>query len=67
MTDNLKYADGFLYGESGGQLEYVSQRIEWKYRNAQEGTVPYIIIKFTDHDVYPDGKFYEISFEIHCP
>ena len=59
-----------LYGHAGGQLEYVSQRLEW--RESPKGRwTQLMIIRFTDHDVrsWPhkellDGRYYEIEFPL---
>lgn len=55
-----------LWGNSGGQLEYVSQRIETRQRDGQVYQV--MILRFTDHDVWAmpaegliEGKYYEIE------
>lgn len=59
-----------IHGVSGGQLEYVSQRVETKLRPTGE---PYqvMILVFTDHDVQAmphqglkDGQFYEYEFPL---
>lgn len=56
-----------LWGNSGGQLEYVSQRIETKQRPTGE-VYQVMILRFTDHDAWAmpveglvDGKYYEIE------
>lgn len=69
-----------LWGMSGGQLEYVSQRIEVRKRvskgETMTATVYYnvMVIRFTDHDHCRDkpeensdlveGKYYEFEFPI---
>lgn len=68
-----------LFGIEGGQLEYVSQRVEWK-KNAGGRWVPQMVIRFTDHDVQSggivfnedgtakngliEGQYYELTFPI---
>lgn len=56
-----------LWGNSGGQLEYVSQRIETRQRNTGE-VYQVMILRFTDHDAWAvdvpgliEGKYYEIE------
>lgn len=58
-----------LWGSAGGQLEFVSQRVEWRKCDATQKAVPVIVIRFTDHDAqaYPlntliEGKYYELEF-----
>ena len=55
-----------LWGMSGGQLEFVSQRTETK-----DGK-KVCIIRFTDHDVHwgdheelIEGKYYELEFPFY--
>lgn len=66
----ISLSDGQLWGSAGGQLEYVSQRIEFKQWPTGE-YYQVMIIRFTDHDAqaYPlddliDGKYYELSFPL---
>lgn len=68
----ISQSGGKLYGASGGQLEYVSQRIEWKKRENSATYYPVMIVRFTDHDVQwgdrqnlIEGRFYELEFPIH--
>lgn len=54
-----------LWGSSGGQLEYVSQKVVWK--QAFNGYLRcYLMVRFTDHDVQAtkegEGKFYDLYF-----
>lgn len=66
------YMRGALWGRAGGQLEFVSQRTEW--RKESDGTTwrPYMIMTFTDHDVQitadidERSPWYEIAFPIFC-
>lgn len=75
---SLLYSDGKLWGHSGGQLEYVSQRIE--HRQYPDGKwFAVMVLRFTDHDHsfytgeedFPpfegmiDNQFYELEFPIH--
>lgn len=72
VSCNYKNKLGHLYGRAGGQLEYVSQRLEWR----QEGNRYYqvVVMRFTDHDhslplfqsssEMIDGKYYEFEFEL---
>ena len=61
---------GSLWGSSGGQLEFVSQKVVTKKRS--DGSfVVMMILRFTDHDVRHspnenliDGKYYEIEVPI---
>jgi len=77
-TINKNETIGKLWGKSGGQLEYVSQRIE--YRTGSDGHVSWVmVIRFTDHDhEFYDGyeqfppfegmiknKYYEIEFPLN--
>lgn len=72
--DAVSVARRKLWGCAGGELEYVSQRIEWRERpQSKSGWEPVMIIRFTDHDVQAspgregliDGKFYEFEFPVH--
>jgi len=58
-----------LWGMSGGQLEFVSKRLEMR------GNTPFIVLRFTDHDVQAikdfsileelaEGEFYEIEIPV---
>lgn len=62
----LDHVHGSLSGASGGQLEYVSQQIQWRLQGG--AYVPGILIRFTDHDVqaYEDGEkcYYELWFPV---
>lgn len=69
MRPSLVTCDnGSLWGKSGGQLEYVSQRVEWRPDDSRM----VMVIRFTDHDhamddieTNPDlieGRFYELEF-----
>lgn len=67
----IEYADKSLWGVAGGQLEYVSQRVEMRQR-PDKSWVTLMVIRFTDHDVQwgddkrlIDSKYYEIEFPIH--
>jgi hypothetical protein len=73
MSD-ITYDKNTLFGIAGGQLEFVSQRVEWK-RSQSGQWIPNMIMRFTDHDVqslgkdFPnpnliEGKYYELSFPI---
>ena len=63
-----------LWGISGGELEYVSQRVEWRQRvkGSVEPWHAVMVIRFTDHDVQADdfrsglieGKYYELEIPI---
>ena len=52
-----------LFGASGGQLEYVSQRVDVRTHTTARGPIPYhvMVIRFTDHDVQvaPNDKLIE--------
>ncbi len=59
-----------LWGNSGGQLEYVSQRIETKQRPTGEA-YQVMVLRFTDHDAWSmpvegliDGKYYEVEIPL---
>lgn len=59
-----------LWGIAGGQLEYVSQRIEMR-RKGGFSWEEVVIIRFTDHDVqaHPrpeliEGIYYELEFPL---
>lgn len=59
-----------IHGDSGGQLEYVSQRIETRTRPTGE-VYQVMILTFTDHDVWAmnheglkEGKYYEYEFPL---
>lgn len=64
--------DGKLFGNSGGQLEFVSLRTEMRQTKSAwgGGWVPVVVIRFTDHDMQAtkphadliDGEFYELEF-----
>jgi hypothetical protein len=76
MSNLIEYDDGKLWGRAGGELEYVSQRIEWR----EDGSrwYPVVVIRFTDHDHFGssylkdlpsvsgmvDNQFYEIEFRL---
>ena len=60
-----------MYGIAGGQLEFVSQRVEWRREPDYNGgrSFPVIIIRFTDHDCQAnpmpqliEGKYYEFEY-----
>lgn len=64
---------GQLWGRAGGQLEFVSQRIEW--RDIGNGRhQQYMVIRFTDHDhtlslfqespEMIEGKYYDFEFPL---
>ena len=61
-----------LWGSHGGQLEFVSQRIEWKPHTGDIQWCAWMTFRFTDHDQYMGGCedapvdkiFYEISVPI---
>lgn len=66
----IEYSDKKLWGVSGGQLEYVSQRIENRLIDKKWHQV--VVIRFTDHDVQNfdddtlvDGKYYELEFPLY--
>lgn len=62
----IKASDNRLWGRSGGELEYVSQHIE--YQESSVGVFfPVMVMTFTDHDIQPDGGFYELRFRIFSP
>ncbi len=63
--DDIVFHDGTLWGISGGQLEYVSQRVETKYKGTKWETR--MVITFKDHDVADTGdtNIYKISFPIN--
>lgn len=66
-----------LFGFSGGQLEYVSQRLEWR-QSGNGHCYQVMVIRFTDHDIRAvadikdiphnknliDGKYYELEFPL---
>lgn len=62
---------GKLFGISGGQLELVSQRADFRQR--PDGSwFPVMVMRFTDHDVQfgehkelIEGKYYELEFPLH--
>jgi hypothetical protein len=62
MSDTPNYKDlvavhaNSLWGISGGQLEYVSQRTEWRH-DADSRHYPVMVIRFTDHDVQATKDF----------
>lgn len=62
----INYMGGCLWGESGGRLEYVSQRTIYKLTNGEY--IPYMIIRFTDHDVQMtregEDMFYDLEFPL---
>lgn len=64
-----------LWGVSGGELEYVSQRVAYRQRvsGLLEKWHAVMVVRFTDHDVQADdqgreglieGKYYELEFPI---
>ena len=57
--------NGKLWGSSGGELEYVGQRIEWRKQG------PVLVLLLTDHDHWPGDKgeiepgvFYRTEFPL---
>lgn len=67
----INYGDKSLWGIAGGQLEYVSQRIEYKQNENNKKYYAVMIIRFTDHDVQAhnidsliEGKYYELEFPL---
>lgn len=63
------YAGGKLWGTAGGELEFVSQRVEYRKQGTRHE--PVLVMRFTDHDAQAmphdvagliDGKYYEIEF-----
>lgn len=68
-------AHGKLWGISGDELEYVSQRIVTRFRDPNDYRTAYlaVIMRFTDHDVHAtgphdeliEGMYYEIEFPIY--
>lgn len=59
-----------INGVSGGQLEYVGQRVETRQKPTGE-IIQVMILTFTDHDVWAmeheglkEGKYYEYEFPI---
>jgi hypothetical protein len=65
----LNHAHGTLWGACGGQLEYVSQDIEWrKIEGTRETYTAGVLIRFTDHDVQMteegERRFYELWFPL---
>lgn len=68
--DCINIAGGKLWGMAGGELEYVSQRVEHRQR-PDKSWYQVIIIRFTDHDVRVspnekliDGVYYELEFPV---
>jgi hypothetical protein len=65
-------ADGRLWGRAGGELKYVSQRVEYRYvPDSLQKYQPVMVVRFTDHDhaASPsddliEGGFYELEFLI---
>lgn len=72
-TAIIAYAENKLWGISGGQLEYVSQRIEWRKSSSGKHS-KVMVIRFTDHDLQAyalkdhkeliDGQYYELEFPL---
>lgn len=67
----ITFGDNKLFGMAGGQLEFVSQRTEWRQLPITNKWFPVIVIRFTDHDcqVSPmsnliEGKYYELEFPL---
>lgn len=71
----ITYADHKLWGMAGGQLEYVSQKLEWRKLEGDSGRwYQVMVIRFTDHDLraHPlntdkelvDGIYYDLEFPI---
>lgn len=71
----ISYGNGKLWGSAGGELEFVSQRIEWRQRPSPRGEQCYavMVMRFTDHDVQAtphgipgliDGHYYELEFPL---
>jgi hypothetical protein len=65
----INYTDKKLWGVSGGELEYVSQRISREFIGGKWRQT--MAIRFTDHDVQSapseqliEGKYYELEFPI---
>jgi len=70
--EKVVLSGGQLWGQAGGELEFVSMRMSWRDRGdgSMERTV---ILRFTDHDVQAcrgiegmsgapiDGLYYEIE------
>jgi len=72
---NVSAGDNTLWGRHSGQLDFVSLRIEQRQarlpaRQASGIWTPYVIIRFTDHDVRVckdapvDSIFYELEFPV---
>jgi hypothetical protein len=45
---DVTVSNGKLWGSSGGELEYVGQRVEFRKRGDQ--IIPVMVLLFTDHD-----------------
>jgi hypothetical protein len=56
-----------LWGCAGGQLEFVSMRMDWRQRQNEDAWYPVTIIRFTDHDAQIDDQFYELEFPVFSP
>lgn len=64
-----------LWGCAGGQLEFISMRMEQRQDQITKRWYPVVIMRFTDHDVQAthdiprtdlvDNQFYELEFTIH--
>ena len=69
---DITYGDEKLWGIAGGELEYVSQRLEWVLNEVTGRYHPVMVIRFTDHDQNHgystngliEGKYYELSFRL---
>ena len=71
----LSLSGNHMFGRAGGQLEYVSQRIEWQI-GPNGGHYAVVIMRFTDHDHHfnskedpqtegmIDNKYYELEFPV---
>lgn len=70
----ITYGEKSLFGIAGGQLEYVSQRVEDRQNEATKKWYKVMIVRFTDHDLQAnplpnndeliDGIYYELEFPL---
>lgn len=69
----IHFSHNKLWGVSGGELEYVSQRVAYRQRvpGLLEKWHAVMVVRFTDHDVQAapsgdliEGKYYELEFPI---
>lgn len=70
-SSTISHGNGKLWGQAGGELEYVSTRVEHRQRESDKRWYPVMVMRFTDHDhrASPspnliDGKYYELEFTL---